>query len=429
MLRAILSRTSQQARERRSPHLFDFAAVDGSTTTRSGHPLALTRASGRTVLDTQGRPTTLVHSQWPWAGVYDSTALAWEFALASARATTNLCLQSENFGTTWAAIGTPTRSAAAKRCGDVVLDLLGDDAGGALEGYSQVITFTGAAVKVFTIWLAAGTSTSTVVRLRDTTAGANRLLATIAWASGVPTVTMTTGTDLGVIPGPDGAYLFQLQTTSVTAANTNQVELYPATTSGLATGNTGTVYAGGVQVQNAAWPGPYVKTTTSTASSNADVITATWEALPQDCTVFVRVAVPSHRAAYSGLGGALFCLGNSASGAGIYASLTASGLSATITDGTTPVSQTAALTAGALADVAIHYNNVRSGARVRIDTGGGYGSFSSASGAISAWASTTLRLAHAEDGGGVAYQLDSGLVRLTIAAGARTLAELQGVHR
>jgi hypothetical protein len=40
--------------------------------------------------------------------------------------TTNLCLQSSNFGTTWAAIGTPTRSAAADYCGDVALDLRKD---------------------------------------------------------------------------------------------------------------------------------------------------------------------------------------------------------------------------------------------------------------------------------------------------------------
>jgi hypothetical protein len=115
------------------------------------------------------------------------------------------------------------------------LDLLGDDSATVLEGYSQTITFTGNALKAVSLVLAAGTSTSTVVRLRDTTAGTNRLLATITWAAGVPTVTMTTGEKAGEpVALASGGYRVGFQTTSVTAANTHLLQIYPATTAALA---------------------------------------------------------------------------------------------------------------------------------------------------------------------------------------------------
>ncbi|MEO7667600.1 MAG: hypothetical protein ABIU97_11300 [Dehalococcoidia bacterium] len=45
-----------------------------------------------------------------------------------------LVTQSQNFGATWAAIGTPTRVGGAIVLGDIQLDTIGDDAAGTLEG-------------------------------------------------------------------------------------------------------------------------------------------------------------------------------------------------------------------------------------------------------------------------------------------------------
>lgn len=200
------------------------------------------------------------------------------YGYLSEPASTNLVLQSENFGTTWAAVGatSPTRSAAAARCGRVVLDLLGDDSALAAEGYTQTVTFTGNAVKSISFVIKQGTSTSSVVRLRDNTGLADRLLLAITWSGGVPTVTMTTGTLEGTSSMANGCYRVRVQTTSVTAANTNTLEVYPATTAAFAIGNTGDIYVGGVMAEDdAAQCSTYIPTTTATVTRNADSLTYT----------------------------------------------------------------------------------------------------------------------------------------------------------
>lgn len=184
---------------------------------------------------------------------------------------TNLVLQSENFGTTWAAVGTPTRVAAALRCGSVVLDLIGDDDAGVLEGYVQPITFTGDAVKALSIFFAQGTSTSSVYRLNDNTAGAERMRGVITWTNGIPTVTAAVGTLLGVDSLSNGVFRARLLTTSVTAANLNQLQVYPAAVTGSDPAPTGTAYFGGVQAENnAIGCTSYIPTTTATVQRNGD---------------------------------------------------------------------------------------------------------------------------------------------------------------
>ena len=178
----------------------------------------------------------------------------------------NVCLQSENFGTTWSAVGSPTRSAEAKHCGFIKLDLLGDDDGAALEGYTQNLAFTYAssARKGVSCFISEGTSTSTVIRLRDTTASADRLLATITWSGGLPVVAITTGevNGTGYESLANGVFRVLLRATGVVIANTNQLQVYPATDNVLAIGNTGNVYVGGVQAEDMQIVTPYIPTTT-----------------------------------------------------------------------------------------------------------------------------------------------------------------------
>ncbi len=188
-------------------------------------------------------------------------------------ARTNLVLQSENFGTTWAAVGTPTRNANAMSRGILDLDCLGDDDATALEGYTQTITYTGNAVKSVSFFISKGTATSSVVRLRDTSAPADRLLLAITWTGAVPTVTMTTGTLLGTTDYGGGIYRVRVLTTSATAANTNSLEVYPATDAALDTAAVGTLFIGGVQSENAVSVSSYVPTTTATVARSADLMT------------------------------------------------------------------------------------------------------------------------------------------------------------
>ena len=192
-----------------------------------------------------------------------------DMGLANWFGATNRCLQSENFGTTWAAVGTPTRSAAALNCGAIVLDLIGDDDGAALEGYTQAIsgmTDSAQTYKGLSVFIAEGTSTESIIRWRDTTAGADRVLASVTWSGGLPVITMTTGNSYDYETLSDGTFRLLLQAVGVVTGNTNQIEIYPATDAALAVGATGNVYVGGVQVEENTVVTRYVPTTTAVAT-------------------------------------------------------------------------------------------------------------------------------------------------------------------
>lgn len=154
-----------------------------------------------------------------------------------------------DFGTGWSSVGTPTRSAAAFVGTDgVPLDLIGDDSAAALEGYTRVLTSMGTTgqVKALAISVKQDTSVSTVIRVRDTTAGADRLLAVLTWSGGLPSLAMTTGTFTGYA-SVGGRFRLSFLTTAMTTANANQAEVYPATGAALAVAATGNVYAGDLE--------------------------------------------------------------------------------------------------------------------------------------------------------------------------------------
>lgn len=279
---------------RRSRYLLDWsaaaclAAPDRSLNAITGQVATFSRNSIKRAMDANGVLRIVPHSRPAFQWATDPVSGLKVPGVLLEGASTNLAWQSEDWSATWAAIGTPTRVAAGDTASGISLDTIGDDAAGALEGYSQTVTFTGNAVKVISVFVKQGTATSSVVRLRDTTAGADRLLATITWAGPVPVVTMTTGTSLGAVAYYDGVYRIQLQSTAVTAANTNSLQFYPATTAALAIANTGTILAGGVQAEDAADCSSYIKTTTGTATRAVDALTIAFNALPQALTSYVK---------------------------------------------------------------------------------------------------------------------------------------------
>jgi hypothetical protein len=428
---AFPSRGFRRTRERASGLLFAFGADDLSSTVLTGQSLSITRATGRTVVDSGGRVSTIGHSAMPWSAWYNTTEAAWEPVLDVSQAATNLCLQSENFGTTWAAIGTPTRTAAAQTCGEVALDLLGDDAAGTLEGYSQVVTYNNTIQKAVSCIVKKGTSTSSVIRLRDTTASANRLLATITWSGSVPSVAMTTGFHYGTIPLANGCYRLLFQSTSVThTPNVNQLEVYPATTSGLAIANTGTLYIGAMQTLDQTRCAAYYKTTTGAAGSAPDYITSTVSWAPQDFTVYARVQRPPQADLTGGVGFAGYiCYLGTGPGAGFalyFTSATPTLVGGQLFDTAGgSVGANASVPASGVLDVAVKFVNVVAGGTVQVDVGSGYGAASPAAGVVSgAWSTSTLVIGGRDS---VADQMDCGIRRLVIASGARTLAEMRGL--
>lgn len=426
MARPIPSLAFRRSRERASGLLFAFGVDDLSTTLTTGQTLTLTRATGRTVYDSTGRVTSLVHSQTPWSAFYNSTDAIWEPTLDVAPAATNLCLRSEDFSSGWTSIGTPTRTAAAATIGDVVLDLIGDDASGTLEGYSRTISFTGNAVKACSVFVKQGTSTTSAVRLRDATAGANRLLAVLTWSGGAPSVAMTTGTYIGADPC-NGGYRLRFQSTSVTAANTNQIEVYPATNSSLATTQTGTLYVGGVQLQNAVAPGPYVKTLGSTATSDADMVSTPVAVPVADFTVYMRIARPAWAGLSSGWPGNFTLFGQEFAATNAYWQIYFDPINQQIRSavGQAGSGQTApaSIPATAAIDVCAQFVDLTTAPRTRIDVGGGFSAYSSTVAAMSAWDDTTVFL-----GGDTSGTAGAGIRKAVIASGARTLAEMRGLN-
>ncbi len=183
---------------------------------------------------------------------------------------TNLVLQSEDFGTTWGQSTSPSLSTNTHIAPDGALtaDTIGSSA--AISFFSQNITFTGDGDKSYSIFLKAGTSDRTAVRVRDTVAGVDRGSAFIVWTAGVPSVTVTNGSLQAAQSVGNGWYRIQITVSSVVAANTNQMRILPDSLNG-----TGNVIAWGVQAENGAFPTSYIPTVASQATRNADVASMT----------------------------------------------------------------------------------------------------------------------------------------------------------
>lgn len=149
----------------------------------------------------------------------------------------------------WTAFGTPTRTAAALTASDgVPMDLLEDNDGGVFEYYTRALTFTGNAAKVVSVRISKGTSVGSVVQVRDATALADRLYCVVSWSGAVPVPSVSTGSLLSSTNMGNGVYRLVFLTTSVTAANTNNLLLQPTTNTAALTG---TVYFGDVTVFDA----------------------------------------------------------------------------------------------------------------------------------------------------------------------------------
>lgn len=305
-----------------------FSRADTATYASKGYGTVTSAASGK----------ARVH----WVDT-DSDGIRETPTLLLEGTSTNLIVESSDFSTTWTNSGTVLTSGQSDPAGTTLAYLINDDSAAAAEYVSITPTFTTNAVsKAISLFVKAGTATTTVIQLQDATAVADRLLMSLAWSNGVPTVTATTGTYIGATRYRDGWYRLLFRTTAVTVANTNTLFLYPA---GTTVGNTGTCYFYGAQAENALNPTSYIPTSGGTDARTADALSFPFLARVQTMTVYVRYVqsgtLPYNGTSangYVGIGTAVaakrFEIRNTAA-AGTVSALAGSALSGTITPGAT----------------------------------------------------------------------------------------------
>lgn len=249
-----------------------FARADTATYVSKGYGTVTSAASGK----------ARVH----WMDL-DSDGVRETPTLLLEGTSTNLIVQSQDLSTTWVNTGTVLTSGQSDPLGTTTAYSVNDDSAVAAENVAITPTFaTDAVSKAISVFVKAGTATTTVVNLQDVTAGASRLTVSIAWSNGVPTATASVGTLLATVRHRDGWYRILCRSTAVTVANTNTVFLYPA---GTTVADTGTCLFWGVQAENALNPTSYIPTAGGTDARAADTLTFPFVARVQTLTAYIRL--------------------------------------------------------------------------------------------------------------------------------------------
>ena len=337
---------------------------------------------------------------------------------------TNL-VTSDNFDSGWTSSGTPVITASiSDPAGGTAAYRIADDSGAASEYKVLNVTFTGNAVKVVVFVVREATMASSGVQrlaLQDASAPATRLALDIsAWTSGAPTVAASTGSYLGKRYVGNGYWALYGLSTSVTAANTNRLEVYPAET----TAATGSIDVYRVNAYNAATP-PWSILDASEVKA-LDTWYAQFPHVPQAMTVFVDL-IEGQQPNFGDQW--VFQIGNAAATGARFQVYKVTGGDSYGVDHVTSVTSVSAS-----ADINPGWGN-----RVRIravlnadgsvligaakDTGSGFGAetVSAASSALalpSAWADTRLYLGHPTNMSTALYQ------SAKVAAGVKTMAEM-----
>lgn len=175
------------------------------------------------------------------------------------QARSNLLIATEQFDTWSNVTTTVTANAGTAPDGTTTADLLAASATDSRR--ERNVTFTGDGEKCVSVYLKAGTSTLSSVRIVDSTAATVRHRVNVTWTAGVPSLSTNSGagTLYPVEALANGWYRILFSATGIVAANTNAIGVYADTSLG-----TGTVYAWGAQVENATVPTTYQRVVTAT---------------------------------------------------------------------------------------------------------------------------------------------------------------------
>jgi hypothetical protein len=173
----------------------------------------------------------------------------------------------------WGNTGTPILTfGQPDPWGGSVAVLIQDDDAGLNEGKIQAVTFTGDGTKAFTVAVRAGTIATISLRVRDNTAGVNRVIVNVTWNAGTTAPTLAIGQGSGTLYGSVGVFdasgnlwwLVSFSADNVVAANSNEIEVYPDSAA-----TVGTFYFAGANAWDATYPNSWQATA---ATRSRDVI-------------------------------------------------------------------------------------------------------------------------------------------------------------
>lgn len=348
----------------------------------------------------------------------------------------NLCIWSDALSN-WTSTGTPLITDAFATLGDLSLTLIEDDDAAGTEYKTLGITFAGDAVKAVLFNVRAPTTpadgNSNRLKIRDLSVPADRLLVDVTWNTDgtLATATASVGTvittkKLGMASGLP-VYAIYCQTTSITAANSHQVQAYPA---GESPSLVGKMLIGGVDVGNYVFPrNNRIRTVGSVVTLGADSLTVPFNFGPMDLTVLARVARPIHADVTGSLPDVLgiYLLGAEGTSAIVGRFETSSRvLGAYVDDVTVDAGTTQAIPAGDELKFCAQYRSFPTG-RVKLDVGSGFGSEGGpTSPGFSSFTNQTLLIGSNSPGGG--NELYGVLLDLIIARGLLTLNEMLAVR-
>jgi hypothetical protein len=236
---------------------------------RPGDPATFNRTSSALYRDVEGYLRTAAsgvlrdshYIKNPVTGIFERTTLV-------TRTMTNLVTQSDNLSS-WSGPATVT-TGQSDPYGGTSASLVDDTSAGSWLGRSSTVTFTSSSTKGMCFCVKQGTSTTSQVKLRDTTASVDRGTVQMSWSGGVPTLTVFGGaTVIRSLELVAGWWMISATVPGIVHTNTNVVEVLAAST---AASSTGSVYICGVTVVDIpAVPLP-IRTSGSTVLQQPDIL-------------------------------------------------------------------------------------------------------------------------------------------------------------